>query len=208
MLVLTFVKGFILSFSLIVAIGAQNIFVLKQGIAQSNVFIVCFICFLCDVVLMNIGIFGVGEILATNKIANLTITILGILFLIYYGFLSLKSAFSIKNTLDLKINKISVKKSLILTLGVTLLNPQVYLDTVFIVGAAALTLEVTEKIFFSFGALCSSFIWFFSLGFGAKRLSKWLQKPKIAMCVDVIIAFIMFLIAFSLLKFAISSNLI
>lgn len=199
---LTFFKGFFLSLSLIVAIGAQNAFIIKQGISQNHIFIVSGICFLCDVILMNLGIFGVGEFLAKNRILNLCITIIGIAFVLCYGFLSLKVALFAQSSFEMQQpNKLSLQKTIFLTLAVTLLNPHVYLDTIFIVGASALMLGFDEKIIFACGALIASFLWFFGLGYGALRLSRILSK--IDRIVDGFIAIIMFFVAYSLIRFLI-----
>lgn len=199
---LTFFKGFFLSLSLIVAIGAQNAFIIKQGISQNHIFIVSGICFLCDVILMNLGIFGVGEFLAKNRILNLCITIIGIAFVLCYGFLSLKATLFAQSSFEMQQpNKLSLQKTIFLTLAVTLLNPHVYLDTIFIVGASALMLGFDEKIIFACGALIASFLWFFGLGYGALRLSRILSK--IDRIVDGFIAIIMFFVAYSLIRFLI-----
>lgn len=198
-----FLKGFFLSLSLIVAIGAQNAFVLRQGIAKNNIFYVCLVCFLCDFVLILAGIFGVGEVIAKNMVVNILITTFGILFISYYGITALISAFSTKNSMKFKMehSNFSIKKTIILTLCVTLLNPHVYLDTVFVVGALALTFDIKEKILFALGSLSASFIWFFSLGFGAKKFSHFLSKPVINRIIDIFIAIIMFFVALTLVKF-------
>lgn len=109
-----FLKGFFLSLSLIMAIGAQNAFVLRQGIAKNNVFYVCLVCFLCDFVLILAGIFGVGEVIAKNVIVNVLITALGILFVSYYAITALISAFSTKNNVIFEIehSNFSIKKLL------------------------------------------------------------------------------------------------
>ena len=109
-----FLKGFFLSLSLIMAIGAQNAFVLRQGIAKNNVFYVCLVCFLCDFVLILAGIFGVGEVIAKNVIVNILITALGILFVSYYAITALISAFSTKNSVIFEIehSNFSIKKLL------------------------------------------------------------------------------------------------
>ncbi|AWI34118.1 LysE/ArgO family amino acid transporter [Helicobacter apodemus] len=199
-MILLFFKGFLLSFSLIAAIGAQNAFIIKQGISQNHIFIVSGICFLCDVVLMGFGVFGIGEFFAKNPVINLTIAILGILFILYYGFLSLKSAFLSQSSFEISQgNKLSLKKTILLTLAVTLLNPHVYLDTVFVIGAAVLMFSFDEKIIFASGALVASFLWFFGLGYGALKLSQILIK--MTKTIDILIAIIMFFIAFSLIRY-------
>lgn len=196
---IVFFKGFLLSLSLIAVIGAQNAFVIKQAISKNHIFVVCGICFLCDAVLMNVGIFGVGEFLAKHRILNLSIAIIGILFVSSYGFLSLKSAIFSKSSFEIaKQNKISLKKTIFLTLAITLLNPHVYLDTVFVIGASALTFSFNEKIIFAFGALSASFLWFFGLGYGAFKLSEVLSK--ISRIVDGFIALVMFFITYSLVE--------
>lgn len=195
-----FLKGFFLTLSLIVAIGAQNAFIIKQGIMKNHIFVVSGICFICDVVLMGLGVFGVGEFLAKNRILNLIIALVGILFVLYYGFASLKSAFFAESHPKFSQSKsLPLKKTILLTLAATLLNPHVYLDTVFVVGASALMFSFDEKIIFASGALVASFLWFFGLGYGALKLSKILIK--ITKIIDILIAIIMFFIAFSLIRY-------
>ncbi|SUX27552.1 CmeB [Campylobacter upsaliensis] len=142
-------KGFLLSLSLIVAIGAQNVFILRQALTNHYIFIVCLLCFLCDVILMCVGIFGVGEIFAKNQILALC----GVCFALYYAFLSLRAVFANSIKLQLaKENPPPLKKVIISTLLVTLANPHIYLDTVFLIGSAALNFSFDEKILFALGA--------------------------------------------------------
>ncbi|MEE3705572.1 LysE family transporter [Campylobacter sp. CX2-8023-23] len=149
------------------------------------------------------GIFGVGEVIAKNVVVNILITTFGILFVSYYAITALISAFSNKNSMkfEMEHSNFSIKKTIILTLCITLLNPHVYLDTVFVVGASALTFDIKEKILFVFGSLSASFIWFFSLGFGAKKFSHFLSKPIINRIIDIFIAIIMFFVVLTLVKF-------
>lgn len=200
-----FFKGFFLSLSLIVAIGAQNAFIIKQGISKNHIFVVSGICFFCDVVLMWLGVFGIGEFLAKNRILNLLLASVGILFVLYYGFVSLKSAFFTESHPKFsQSNSLPLKKTILLTLSVTLLNPHVYLDTVFVVGASALMFSFDEKIIFACGALAASFLWFFGLGYGALKLSRILIK--ISKIIDILIAVIMFFVAFSLFRYVLISS--
>ncbi|WP_104741432.1 LysE/ArgO family amino acid transporter [Helicobacter ailurogastricus] len=195
-----FLKGFFLSLSLIVAIGAQNAFVIKQGMVKNHIFIVSGICFICDVVLMGLGVFGVGAFLAKNKILNLLIASIGILFVLYYGFLSLKSAFAPQSSPKFSpSNPLPLKKTILLTLAVTLLNPHVYLDTVFVIGASALMFSLGQKLLFALGASTASCLWFFGLGYGAFKLSQILSK--ITKLLDLLIALVMFFVAFSLIRY-------
>ncbi|CAG9467949.1 amino acid transporter [Campylobacter upsaliensis] len=194
-------KGFLLSLSLIVAIGAQNVFILRQALANHYIFIVCLLCFLCDVVLMCVGIFGVGEIFAKNQILALILAFCGVCFALYYAFLSLRAVFANSIKLQLAKEKLpSLKKVITLTLFVTLANPHVYLDTVFLVGSAALNFSFDEKILFALGALSASFLWFFSLGYGAKFLSFYI-KPNFVKIIDLFVCFIMCMVAYSLILY-------
>ena len=203
---LLFFQGFLLSLSLIMAIGAQNIFVIKQVIAKNNIFFVCLVCFLCDFVLMFAGIFGVGKIFASNKFLSIFMALAGIVFVLFYGIMSLISAFKDKTSLGFQAQNLrfSIPKTIALTLGITLLNPHVYLDTVFIIGASALTLGFEQKIIFAIGCVSASFLWFFGLGYGAFWLSPLLSRPKTAKFIDIFTAVIMFLVAFGLIKFLIA----
>ncbi|EOH8686974.1 LysE/ArgO family amino acid transporter [Campylobacter upsaliensis] len=194
-------KGFLLSLSLIVAIGAQNVFILRQALANHYIFIVCLLCFLCDVILICVGIFGVGEIFAKNQILALILAFCGVCFALYYAFLSLRAVFANSIKLQLAKEKLpSLKKVITLTLFVTLANPHVYLDTVFLVGSAALNFSFDEKILFALGALSASFLWFFSLGYGAKFLSFYI-KPNFVKIIDLFVCFIMCMVAYSLILY-------
>ncbi|HEC1560381.1 TPA: amino acid transporter [Campylobacter upsaliensis] len=194
-------KGFLLSLSLIVAIGAQNVFILRQALTNHYIFIVCLLCFLCDVILICVGIFGVGEIFAKNQILALILAFCGVCFALYYAFLSLRAVFANSIKLQLAKEKLpSLKKVITLTLFVTLANPHVYLDTVFLVGSAALNFSFDEKILFALGALSASFLWFFSLGYGAKFLSFYI-KPNFVKIIDLFVCFIMCMVAYSLILY-------
>ena len=187
---LIFIKGFLFSLSLISAIGVQNVFVLKQGIAKNNVFLVCLICVIGDFLLMGAGIFGVGKILGENKILML-------------GFSALLSA--LRGSTAQKFNSenthYSLKKSVLLTLGVTFLNPHCYLDTIFMMGAVTMPFLLDEKTFFWLGCVSASGVWFFTLGFFAQKFSRALSSPKILRIIDFFIAMIMTFVAFTIVKF-------
>lgn len=200
-------KGFFLSLSLIAAIGAQNAFILRQALANHYIFVVCLICFLCDVVLMSVGIFGVGGIFMQNQILALILAFCGVFFALYYAFLSLKAIFS-NSTLELltKGKALSLKRTIILTLLVTLANPHVYLDTIFLVGSAALNFTFNEKILFAIGGLSASFLWFFSLGYGVKKLSFMMQNSKVSKIIDIFIVLVMLCVAYSLTNYILKNS--
>lgn len=199
-----FLKGFFLTLSLIVAIGAQNAFIIKQGMIRNHIFVVSSICFVCDAALMVFGVFGIGEFLAKNRILNLIIALVGIVFMLYYGCVSLKSAFFSKTGFEaFRGNPLSLKKTILLALAVTFLNPQVYLDTIFIIGASALMFGFEEKIIFALGSLVASFLWFFGLGYGVVSFSSILLK--MAKVIDILVAIIMFSLALSLIRYVLLS---
>lgn len=198
----SFLNGAILSFSLIIAIGAQNVFVLQQGLMKNHIFVVCFICFVCDAILMACGIFGIGGVFAKNENLSFWLGVCGILFLLAFGLNAFISSFrgsnfaKIKNAIPQKLSKTALK-----TLAVTLLNPHVYLDTVVIVGGIGTTLNLQERIYFWLGSVLASFIWFFSLGYGAMKLSKLFMNAKAWRIIDFVVGIFMFYIAFLLIRF-------
>lgn len=199
-------RGAMISGSLIIAIGAQNLFVLKQGLLKNHIFFVSTICFICDFTLMSIGIMGVGTFISANPIITNIIAILGALFLIWYGFNALKSA--IKGTSSMQIESQDTKNNSLLkvvlaTLAVTLLNPHVYLDTVVIVGGIAGTLTSEQKIAFLIGAVCVSFIWFFGIGYGARLLTPLFKQKRMWVILDCLVGLVMFYIAYRLIMYVI-----
>lgn len=202
----TAIKGAFLSGSMIVAIGSQNAFLLKSGLKKNYVFTVATICFLGDLLLMSLGVFGIGALFQSNQFAQATITILGAAFLIWYGTTSAKSAFHGNSVIDLSSsNSDSGRFAIVIsTLAITFLNPHVYLDTVVVVvGGVASTLSITEKIWFLSGALLASMIWFYGLGYAAAtKLVPYFQKKNTWRVLDSIIAAIMFYIAFELIIWA------
>ena len=197
-------RGALISASLIIAIGAQNLFVLKQGLLRNHIFYVSGICFICDFVLMSIGILGVGTFISNNPFITNILAILGALFLIWYGFKAFKSA--IKGTSSMQVqsqdsNNNSLVKVILATLAITLLNPHVYLDTVVIVGGIAGTLNSEQKMAFLIGAVCVSFIWFFSIGYGARLLTPLFKQKRIWVVLDCLVGLVMFYIAYRLILY-------
>lgn len=199
------IKGFFITFSLFAAIGAQNAFVLKNGIMRNHIFYICLTCILCDIVLVLIGIFGVANFIAKNKIITIIFGIIGGIFVLGYGLLALKSAFKADSRLVFKNDnkKYSFKKTIIQTLIVTLANPQVYLDTIVILGAIALPLDFSSKIFFACGVVCASIAWFFSLGFASYKASVLFKNPKTWVMLDLFTAIVMFVVAYGIISFTI-----
>lgn len=198
-----FTKGFLVSGGLIMAIGTQNAFVLKQGLLKKHIGSIIFICFLCDVLLISAGVLGLGYVLEQIPSLGKVLAILGAAFLLWYGFNSFKSAW--KGTSHLLLDDSNQQKTrfqlVAMALAITLLNPHVYLDTVVIIGGIGSTLNFAEKQWFLFGALVASFTWFVSLGYGSRLLTPLFQKPKTWQWLDAGIGIMMWWIAFELLRY-------
>tara|TARA_B100000965_G_scaffold140032_1_gene116583 strand:- start:254 stop:883 length:630 start_codon:yes stop_codon:yes gene_type:complete len=169
--------GFFTGLSLILAIGAQNIFVIEQGLKKQFVFLVCLICSFSDLILIFLGIFlfEYFKDYFTNTI-ELILNVLLFFFLVYFILSKLK--FRYKNT-DFEVDKpkSSLKNIVLKTLGFTYLNPHVYSDTVFFLGNFSKNFFITHKYLFGIGASISSFIFFFALGYLSKFLSEYLNNP-------------------------------
>lgn len=202
----TIIQGFLVSFGLIVAIGAQNAYVLKQGLLKQHIFWVCLVCFLCDFTLMSLGVLGLGTLIEQSTTATLALTIFGAVFLLWYGFRALRSAYhgGANLSVDGAQHQASLPQTIATTLALTLLNPHVYLDTLVLVGSIASPLATAEKYQFLIGAVCASALWFFGLGFGARLLIPLFKKPSTWRVLDALIGIIMWLIAISLIKYALT----
>ncbi|MDY5106247.1 MAG: LysE/ArgO family amino acid transporter [Actinobacillus minor] len=198
-----FIQGFIVCFGLIVSIGAQNAFLLKQGILKQHVLPIALLCFFGDVFLMTLGVLGLGVIITQLPVLSLIIALLGAVFLITYGSRSFISVF--KNNAVLKneeYHRLSLKKALMITFAITFLNPHVYIDTVVILGAIGGKLDLAGKMAFLGGALSCSLIWFLGLGYGAGFLAPYFEKRRTWQLLDFITGLIMYGIAFSLIIYA------
>ncbi len=185
------ILGFFTGLSLILAIGAQNIFVIEQGLKRQYVFLVCLICSLSDLILIFLGIFlfEYFKSLFTDNI-ELIFNILLFIFLIY--FITTKLKFKFENLeVNIDANKISLKNVIIKTLGFTYLNPHVYSDTVFFLGNFSKNFLITQKYFFGIGASIASFLFFFSLGYLSKFLSKYLKNYRIWQTINTFIIIFM-----------------
>ena len=200
-----FIKGFLISFSLIVAIGVQNAFVLKQALKKEYIFYIVIICVLIDIILISLGVLGLGYIIEQNQFFLKLITIFGIIFLSIYGFISLYSSYKGKYLQEDKNHKTkSLKQTIILLLIISLLNPHVYLDTVLLIGSigGAYT-SLNDKLIFLLGAFLASFTWFFLLGYATRYLIPLFKKKITWRILDLFIAVVMFTLAYSLLKYLI-----
>jgi L-lysine exporter family protein LysE/ArgO len=195
-----YIKGFIVTISLIMAIGAQNAYVLKLGLLKQYVLMAVLMCITFDFLLIGAGVFGLGYFIQGNQLLINGIAIFGIIFLSYYAGASFKSAFkneSLKIDKDAKVNPLKQVVSLILVF--TFLNPHTYLDTILLIGGVGANVENEFKIYFLLGAISASALWFFSLGFGARFLIPLFKKPITWKILDLSIGFLMIYIAYSLI---------
>ena len=179
--------GFFTGLSLILAIGAQNIFVIEQGLKKQHIFLVCLICSLSDLILIFLGIFLFHYFIQYfNSTIELIFNILLIIFLLHFIYSKIKVYnSSINFNTDTKnIPKLNI---LLKTLGFTYLNPHVYSDTVFFLGNFSKNFLINDKILFGMGASVASFLFFFLLGYLSKILSKYAQRQKIWKTINLFI---------------------
>ncbi|OBX06505.1 amino acid transporter [Gallibacterium salpingitidis] len=197
------IHGFLVSGGLIVAIGAQNAFVLKQGLLKQHVFAVALICFLCDVILFNLGVLGLGSFISEHQMASITLAFVGAGFLFIYALRAWRSAYRGNSSLQISTENSQqhLLKTILMTLSITLLNPHVYLDTVVIIGGVAGTLALSEKIWFLLGAVLASGSWFFGLAYGSALLIPLFKKPITWRILDFVIGIIMLMIAWGLYQY-------
>ena len=198
-----FLQGLFMGASLIIAIGPQNAFVLRQGIKHRHVFISVLIPAFSDAALIIAGVLGFGIVVEKFPSLITLVTWGGAAFLIAYGLKSFQSAFKPK-ILDQSTAKGiagdgSVKKVILVILAFTWLNPHVYLDTVVLLGSIAASHGDPGRYIFGSGAVLASFLWFFGLGYGARFLAPLFEKPKAWQILDVLIGIIMFAIALKLI---------
>ena len=172
------ILGFITGLSLIFAIGAQNIFVIEQGLKKQYVFLVCLICSISDLILIFLGIFlfEYFKIYFTKNV-ELIFNILLFIFLIYFIYSKVRSLYK-RSEINFEGSNLSLKNIIIKTLGFTYLNPHVYSDTVFFLGNFSKNFLFDEKIYFGIGASIASFIFFFLLGYSSVYFSRYAQSDK------------------------------
>ena len=195
-----YLKGFIVTFSLIVAIGAQNAYVLKLGLLKQYVLMAVLMCITFDFILISAGVFGLGYFIQGNQLLINGIAIFGIIFLCFYAIISFRSAF--KNAslqVDGTVKTNPLKQVISLILVFTFLNPHTYLDTILLIGGIGANIQNDLKIYFLLGAVSASAIWFFSLGFGARFLIPLFKKPITWKILDISIGILMLIIAYSLI---------
>jgi len=195
-----FAPGFLLSLSLIVAIGAQNAFVLRQGLRREHVFWVCLTCGVSDAILIGAGVAGFGALAEAVPWFETVMRYGGAAFLIVYGWRNAQSAWQGGNALEAADQvPSSLKRTLLILLALTWLNPHVYLDTLVLIGS--ISAQYDDRMAFGAGAMLASMVFFFALGYGARLLEPLFAKPMSWRILDAVIALTMWAIAASLLLF-------
>ena len=195
-----FLTGFFLGISLIVAIGAQNAFVIRQGITGQHVFYVALFCAVSDTLLISLGVTGISFFL-NNLVSEISNILFGFsaVWLSGYGILRLKAAFTSDTTFEIET---SSSKGLLPTLSIvavlTFANPHVYLDTMILIGSASQQFPGVNKLAYVLGASLASFVFFFSIAYGAKLLAPIMKRPSSWRVLDSLIALVMFFIAIKL----------
>ncbi len=196
--------GFFSGLSLIVAIGAQNAFILRQSLTRNHIFIVCLFCALSDTVLVIAGVLGFGAVVQSFPKIPSILAVLGAVFLIFYGLLRLREVWRGSYHMELNGKRPSLKKILLTLTAVTWLNPHVYVDTMGLLGAISTQYPTTaERVSFTAATALASFVFFFGLGYGGRYLAPLLQTVRAWRVLDTAIAMVMFAIAASLIGSAV-----
>ncbi|SOB91877.1 LysE/ArgO family amino acid transporter [Thalassospira xiamenensis] len=198
-MLLTFATGFGLGGGLIIAIGAQNAFVLGQGLRRNHPVMVAFVCAMCDAVLIAAGVTGLGTLVATYPILTKVAAWGGAAFLIWYGFAALRRLFETETLSESDVRQAGWKAVLSTTLAVTLLNPHVYLDTVVMLGGIGGQFPAEERLTFALGAMSASFVWFFAIALGAAWLAPYVARPITWKIIDAVTCAVMWLVAYKLI---------
>ncbi|XDA97548.1 LysE/ArgO family amino acid transporter [Sulfitobacter sp. LCG007] len=197
-MIATFVSGFLLGFSLILAIGAQNAFVLRHGLMRLHVFAICLICALSDALLIAAGVAGIGAITRALPWFEPLMRYGGGAFLIWYGLRSARSAWKGGHRMRPEGESApSLRATVLMALAFTWLNPHVYLDTMLLVGS--ISAQYPMPGVFGAGAMLASFVFFFALGYGARILAPLFARPRSWQVLDALIAVTMWAIALRLL---------
>ena len=194
-----FIQGFGTGGGLIVAIGAQNAFVLSQGVRKNHHLIIALICIICDAVFISAGVAGFGGAVSNNPTLSQWVTWGGAGFLIFYGLGSLRSALrgGSMDTSDQAVR--TLRAAIITTLAVTLLNPHFYLDTVILLGGVSSQFHGESRLYFWIGAVSASTLWFISLSLGGQMLAPLFQKQISWRILDSLVCATMWTIAVSLI---------
>lgn len=194
-------QGFLLCASIIIAIGPQNLFILRQGLRRQHLFAVALFSTLADVVLISLGVGGLGALISTNSIIQTVATVGGVLFLVWCGGRSLFSAYRpsapAEHTTPHTTN--GIQTTIVATLSFSLLNPAAYFDTLVIIGSKSLLFAGDQRLVFGVGAVLASAFWFFTLAYGASKLSSVFRSQVVWRTLDGISGCIMLGIAITMI---------
>ena len=196
-----FTTGFALSATLIIAIGAQNAFVLRQGIRKEHVAPIVAFCAVADLLLIGVGVAGLAGILGDSPTLVALLTIAGSAFLVWYGIRALQRALLPQSLRATAGNEpLSLGNAMAQAAGFTLLNPHVYLDTVLLMGSIGTRQPPDMRIWFVGGAACASGVWFTTLGFGARLLAPIFARPRAWQVLDTLVGLTMLILAVVLIR--------
>jgi L-lysine exporter family protein LysE/ArgO len=194
-----FIEGFLLQASLILALGAQNIFVLNSGLCKQRHLLVAFVSTVCDTFLIFVGVLGVATFFVQYPFLKIGLGVVGVGFLLFYGIAKLNEARKGIIIFQSSQEISTIKQTILTSLGFSLLNPHVYLDTVVLIGGYSSKFgSLLERFYFGFGASSFSTIWFFGLAFLASVVSRFLKNAKAIRVVSLTSGVILVLLAFKL----------
>ena len=197
-LLATILAGSLSGLALIVAIGAQNAFVLRQGVAREHIGVVVAICAVSDLLLIGAGVLGVGAAVQSHPGLLRVMTLAGTAYLVWFGVQSLRSA---RHPKTLTAGAPTARGAVVRTaLALTWLNPHVYLDTVLMLGNLSTAYGPTGRWWFGVGAGVASIVWFSLLGYAARLASRWFARPRTWQVLDIVIGLVMFALAAKLLS--------
>lgn len=199
-----YIQGFGVGGGLIVAIGAQNAFVLTQGVRRNHHLAVALVCILCDVVLIGLGVTGVGTAVASSPMLGRVAAWGGAAFLLWYGLGAFRSAWQGGSMSVGEAEGETLGRTLLLTLAVTLLNPHVYLDTLLLMGSVSGQFGSPDRYIFGMGAMTASAAWFLILSLGGQMLAPAFRRPTTWRILDFLVGLTMWTIAASLIRSALN----
>lgn len=179
-----YLDGLSLSAGLIMAIGAQNAHVLRMGLKGEHIGLTVSACILIDITLICLGVAGAGALIQASPVLLAVARWGGAAFLLWYGLRSWRAVFASAALTVQAAPPLSRRQALASVLALSLLNPHVYLDTVVLLGAIGANHPAPERPSFMLGAICASVLWFAAVGYGARRLSAWFQRPSAWKCID------------------------
>lgn len=194
-----FLSGFLLGLSLIVAIGAQNAFILRQGLLRQHVFVLCLICATSDAMLIAAGVAGLGTLVSSSPALIKAVTAGGAAFLFAYAAIAFRRAWRPQALHAAGNGRTDLRAAVAACLAFTFLNPHVYLDTVVLLGSLSSQYDGAGRLAYGAGAVIASFVWFFGLGYGARLLQPVFARPAAWRVLDILIGLVMAAIGASLL---------